>query len=116
MVASGCIGGTVFVTNLAKGNIFGSFEPFKGAINYLSFADNYLLVAPQGEGVYWCDVNKLKNFFHSPEAISVSSIVNVHSPHNYAISDLEGNIHLLDRRAPMNIIGKKKAGNSIHAL
>ncbi len=61
-------------------------------------------------------MNKLKVFFHSPEGISVSSIVNVHSPNNYAISDLEGNIHLLDRRAPMNIIGKKKAGNSIHAL
>lgn len=88
VVASGCIAGNVFVTNLAKGNIFGSFEPFKGAINYLSFADNYLLVAPQGDGVYWCDVNKLKIFFHSPEAISVSSIVNVHSPNNYAISDL----------------------------
>jgi len=74
------------------------------------------LVAPQGDGIYWTDVNKLKSLFHSPEAISVSSVVNVHSPNNFAISDLEGNIHLLDRRAPMNIIGKKKAGNSIHAL
>jgi len=113
---TGCIAGEVFVTNLAKGNILGRMEPFKGSINVIFMAENHALIAPQSEGVHWTDINKLKTIFHSPANISASSIVKVHSPHHYAISDLDGNIHLLDYRAPMNIISTIKAGNTIHAL
>ena len=116
MVATGCIEGKVFLSNLTKGNILGGFDVFKGSINCLSFADNYLLVAPQGDGVYWTDPNKLKTLFHSPAEASVSAIVNVHSPNHFAIGDLEGGIHFVDRRAPKTIIAKRIAGNSIHAL
>ena len=48
--------------------------------------------------------------------MSASAIVRVHSPYNYAIADIEGNIHLLDYRAPLKVIAKLRAGNSIHAL
>ena len=66
--------------------------------------------------MYWTDINKFKRIFHSPTEVSVSAIVRVHSQFNYAISDIEGNIHLLDYRTPLKVIAKLRAGNSIHAL
>lgn len=116
MVLSGCIGGEVFVSGLAKGNILGRFEPFKGVINCLSFTDNFALIAPQGDGLYWCDVNKCKKIFHSPSDASVSAISRVHSQNHVAVGDIDGSIYLLDSRAPMNILKKIRAGNTIHSL
>ena len=104
------------MTSLVKGNILGRLEPFKGSINSIFITENNALIAPQGEGVYWTDINKFKRIFHSPAEVSASAIVRVHSPYNYAIADIEGNIHLLDYRAPLKVIAKLRAGNSIHAL
>lgn len=106
----------MYVSGLAKGNILGRFDPFKGVINCLKFVDNFALIAPQADGLYWTDVNKFKRVFHSPQDISVSAICRVHSPHYLAVGDLNGIIHLLDIRAPMNIIKTVRAGNTIHAL
>lgn len=75
----------------------------KGTINLLTLTDNnqYLLVAPQGEGVYWIDTAKMKRLFHNPRDVSVTDIVQVHSPTVLAISELSGKIHIVDRRSPM---------------
>jgi hypothetical protein len=75
----------------------------KGTINLLTLTDNnqYLLVAPQGEGVYWIETSKLKKLFHNPKDVSVTDIVQVHSPTVYAFSELSGKIHIIDRRSPM---------------
>ena len=116
VILSGCIEGEVFASNLGKGNILGKFDSFKGAINSISIADNYALIAPQSNGVFWNDINKLKTIFHSPPDISVTAIAKISHSHNYAFSDLKGSIHLVDSRAPMKIIKKLEAGNSIHAL
>ena len=94
----------------------GRFDPFKGSINCIFATEHHTLIAPQGEGVHWTDINKFKRIFHSPAEISASAIVRVHSPFNYAISDIEGNIHVLDYRTPLKTIAKLRAGNSIHAL
>jgi hypothetical protein len=116
VVVTGDITGEVFVTSLAKGNILGRMESFKGSINVVFMAEHHALIAPQSEGVHWTDINKFKSIFHSPPNISASAIVKVHSPHHYAISDLQGNIHILDYRAPLNIISTLKAGNTVHSL
>lgn len=113
---SGCIGGEVFVSGLAKGNILGKFESFKGVINWLGFTDNYALIAPQSDGLYWANINTFKTIFHSPSDVSVSAVCKVHSQNHLAVGDIDGNIHLLDSRAPMNIIKKIRAGNTIHSL
>jgi hypothetical protein len=103
MAWTGCIEGKVFASNLNKGAVVGQLEPFKGTINLLSLSDNnqYLLVAPQGEGVHWIDTGKMKRLFHNPKDISATDIVQVHSPTLHAISDLGGKIHLIDRRSPL---------------
>jgi len=88
----------------------------KGSINNLYFADSFFLATPQGDGVHWLDINKMKRIFHSPSGISATSIVQVHSINNYAISDLGGAIHFIDRRSPMNEIGCVQAGNTVHGL
>lgn len=66
----------------------GTMDAFKGAINCLCLADNYVMVAPQGDGVHWVDLNKMKRVFHNPVDLSVSDIVQVHSANHYAISNL----------------------------
>lgn len=52
----------------------------KGTINLLTLTDNnqYLLVAPQGEGVCWVDASKMKKLFHNPKDVSITDIVQVH--------------------------------------
>jgi hypothetical protein len=116
LAVTGCIAGEVYVTSLVKGNILGRFDPFIGSINAIFMADHYALIAPQGDGVHWTDINKFKRIFHSPTSISISSIVKVLSAHNYAFSDLEGTIHVLDYRTPNEPIAKLKAGNTIHEM
>ena len=68
------------MTSLVKGNILGRLDPFKGSINSIFITENNALIAPQGEGVYWTDINKFKRIFHSPAEVSASAIVRVHSP------------------------------------
>ena len=117
-VYTGCIEGKVFASNINKGTVIGQVEPFKGTINFLTLSDNnqYLLVAPQGEGVHWVDCTKLKVLFQNPKDISVTDIIQVLSPTILAISDLGGKIHLIDRRSPLEILKTFDAGNSIHKL
>jgi hypothetical protein len=90
----------------------------KTTINILTLTDNnqYLLVAPQGDGLYWIDTMKMKKIFHNPKDISVSDIIQVHSPTVLAVSELSGRIHIIDRRSPMEIIKSFDAGNTIHKL
>jgi hypothetical protein len=118
MIFTGCIEGKVFASSLNKGTVISQLEPMKGTINLLTLSDNnqYLLVAPQGDGVHWIDTTKMKGLFHNPKDISVTDIVQVHSPTIVAISDLSGKIHIVDRRSPMETIKYFDAGNSIHKL
>ena len=90
----------------------------KGAINLLTLTDNnqYLLVAPQGEGVCWVDATKMKKLFHNPKDVSITDIVQVHQPTLYAFSELSGKIHIIDRRNPMEKIKTFDAGNTVHKL
>jgi hypothetical protein len=57
----------------------------------------------------------MKRIFHNPQGISASDIVQVQT-HLYAAADLEGAIHLIDRRSPMNTVGVLQAGNTVHHL
>lgn len=116
LAVTGCIAGDVYVTSLVKGNILGRLESYKTSVNVIFLTEAHALIAPQGDGVHWMDVNKMKRVFHSPPDISASAIVRVNSVYNYAISDLKGDIHLLDYRTPTNIVASLKTGNSIHAL
>lgn len=60
--------------------MIGQTEPMKGTINLLTLTENnqYLLVAPQGEGVCWVDASKMKKLFHNPKDVSITDIVQVH--------------------------------------
>lgn len=90
MIFTGCIEGKVFATSLNKGTVMGQLEPLKGAINLLAFTDNnqYLMVAVQGDGLHWVDPTKIKTIFHNPREVSVTDIIQVHSPTTFAVSDL----------------------------
>ena len=103
------------MSNLAKGSIVGKFENFSGVINCITIVDNYALIAPQGDGVHWCDINKLKKLFHSPRDVSISAITSLNN-NNYVFSDLQGGVHLMDKRTPLKAISSVRAGNTVHAL
>jgi hypothetical protein len=62
----------------------------KGSINLLTLTDNnqYLVVAPQGEGLYWFDSAKLKKLFVNPKDISISDVTKVDSSTIHAISEI----------------------------
>ena len=113
---TGCIGGRVYASSLAKGNLVASMEEMAGGINCLLPTEQYLLVAPQGDGVHWLDVNKFKRIFHAPKNLSVTDIHKLDQPHLFAVSTLEGTLHLVDRRAPLEPVKVWQAGNSIHKL
>jgi hypothetical protein len=80
MVYTGCIEGNIFATSLAKGIVTARAEKLKGAINLLALTDNnqYLMVAPQGEGVLWIETTNLKKIHHNPKDVSITDIVQVH--------------------------------------
>ena len=108
----------MYASNLNKGVVIGQVQQMKGSINQLSLSDNNqcLLVAPQGEGLYWVDTTKMITLFYNPKDIAITDIVQVHAPTTMAISALDGKIHLIDRRKPQEIVKSFDAGNSIHKL
>lgn len=62
------------------------------------------------------EANKMKRLFHHPKDISVTDIVEVPATNMIAISDLDGRIHIVDRRKPTETIKFFEAGNTVHKL
>lgn len=73
-------------------------------------------MAPQGDGVHWLDINKFKTIFHAPKDLSVTDLYKMDQLHLFAVATLEGSLHVIDRRAPLEPVKVWQAGNSIHKL
>jgi mannose/fructose/N-acetylgalactosamine-specific phosphotransferase system component IIB len=84
----------------------------------LTLTDNnqYLLVAPQGEGVLWIETVNMKKIHHNPKDVSITDIVQVNEQNLYAFAELSGKIHIIDRKKPTEIKMTFDAGNTIHKL
>jgi hypothetical protein len=80
-------------------------------------------VGPALNSIYWYDSNKLKQLFTNELNVSYqiikgssTDIIQLATKNQYAVSDIQGEIHLFDKRSPMEHKFLLKAGNTVHQM